>query len=150
MFTKCIYRKGQFPRNSVGLPGPRSSPGFRSGHWTLDGAAEQRRAMVRCSVGPRRLLVAPGNRRRGLGSKSATSDEVRITQNKMYDLAPISNPNTNYCFVKNSEWFAFLSAAEGFSCFSLQVSLWQGPSCSWSLRALSNGCCFLLPQKSFW
>ena len=50
----------------------------------------------------------------------------------------------------NSVWIAYLSITEDFSCFFLQVSVWQSPSYLWSLW-LQNGCCCFLPhQESFW
>lgn len=71
--------------------------------------------------------------------------------NKIYNLVPVSNPNTNYCFVMNSVWFACPSVIEDFSCFFPQVWVWYSPSYSWSLCFQKNGCCcFLLHQESFW
>ena len=50
----------------------------------------------------------------------------------------------------NSVWIAYLSIIEDFSCFFLQVSVWQSPSYLWS-PSLQNGCCCFLPhQESFW
>lgn len=87
-----------------------------------------------------------------LESKLSTSDWWGTNYlNKIYNLVPVSNPNTNYCFVMNSVWFACPSITEDFSCFSLQVWVWQSLSYLWSLWFQKNGCCcFLLPQESFW
>lgn len=51
----------------------------------------------------------------------------------------------------NSVWFACPSVTEDFSCFFLQVSVWQSLSYSRSLRFQKDGCCCsLLHQQSFW
>lgn len=79
---------------------------------------------------PKCLLLINSNMRPG---KSVSDWWGTDYVNKIYDLVPVSNPNTNYCFVMNSVWIAYLSITEDFSCFFLQVSVWQSPSYLWSL-----------------
>lgn len=85
-----------------------------------------------CNVAwvPKCLLLSNSNMRPG---KSISDWWGTDYVNKIYDLVPVSNPNTNYCFVMNSVWIAYLSITEDFSCFFLQVSVWRSPSYLWSL-----------------
>lgn len=69
--------------------------------------------------------------------------------NKIYDLVPVSNPNTNYCFVMNSV-AGFIIITEDFSAFFSRsrfgkVLLICGPC-----GCRSGCCCFLPHQESFW